>query len=153
MQIAAPKRKVGVITFAGDVCVIGDGSSSPKVIAGDRLNDKEFIISTSKKLRTSHLKQPIGKSFNKLSKMVGQLEESGPTALGPALLSSVTMAAEGKAGSKVIICTDGLANKGMGNLDELKTDEDHKKAEEFYEGVGVYAKEEGVKVSVITIKG
>ena len=45
MQVAAPKRKVGVITFAREVCVIGDGSSSPKIFAGDRLNDKEFIIS------------------------------------------------------------------------------------------------------------
>lgn len=53
----------------------------------------------------------------------------------------------------MIICTDGLANIGMGNLDELKTDEDHKRAEEFYEGVGLYAKEEGINVSVITIKG
>jgi len=36
----------------------------------------------------------------------------GATALGPALLVAVSMASQ-KAGSKVIICTDGLANVGM----------------------------------------
>ncbi len=81
------------------------------------------------------------------------MEETGPTALGPALLASVTMAAKGKPGSKVILCTDGLANIGLGQLDDLKTDEEFKKVEEFYEGVGVYAKERGVAVSIITIKG
>lgn len=34
------------------------------------------------------------------------------------MLSSVLLAKAGQAGSKVIICTDGLANKGLGNIDE-----------------------------------
>ena len=50
------------------------------------------------------------------------MEESGPTALGPALVSSVMLASKGKRGSKVILCTDGLANVGLGKLDELKSD-------------------------------
>lgn len=52
------------------------------------------------------------------------MEENGPTALGPALVSSVMLASKGKAGSKVILCTDGLANVGLGKLDELETDEE-----------------------------
>lgn len=84
---------------------------------------------------------------------MSKLEESGPTALGPALLASVTMAANGKPGSKVIVCTDGLANIGLGQLDDLVTDEDYKQAEEFYEQVGVFAKERGVAISIISIKG
>ena len=39
----------------------------------------------------------------------------GCTALGPALLASVAMAGNIK-GSKVIICTDGQANVGIGSL-------------------------------------
>lgn len=57
------------------------------------------------------------------------MEENGPTALGPAIISSVTLASKGKAGSKVIICTDGLANVGLGSLDGLKTDEEFKNVE------------------------
>lgn len=110
------------------MCVIGDGSSPPQIIAGDRLNDKEYILNAAKKLKLTHLQQTIGKSYETLASTVDKLEESGPTALGPALLASVTLAAAGKPGSKVIICTDGLANVGVGNLDELETDEDYQRA-------------------------
>ena len=51
------------------------------------------------------------------------LEEDGPTALGPAVLSAVALAAEGATGSQVVICTDGLANIGLGAFDEAKTPE------------------------------
>jgi len=34
------------------------------------------------------------------------------------------MAAEGNAGSKVVICTDGLANIGLGAFDEVKDDKE-----------------------------
>ena len=82
------------------------------------------------------------------------LEEGGPTALGPALLAAITMAGAGKAGSKVVVCTDGMANVGLGSLEELKTDEDHAIADRFYgESCGDLAKSNGVEVSVITIKG
>lgn len=64
------------------------------------------------------------------------IEETGPTALGPAVLTSVALAAEGKAGSTVVICTDGLANIGLGALDEVKTEDDIAKIKEFYERVG-----------------
>jgi hypothetical protein len=47
------------------------------------------------------------------------LEETGPTALGPALLTSIAMAADGKPGSSVVLCTDGLANVGLGGFDDI----------------------------------
>ena len=53
------------------------------------------------------------------------LEETGPTALGPAVLTSIALAAEGGAGSSVIVCTDGLANVGIGNFDEVFDEEQH----------------------------
>ena len=60
------------------------------------------------------------------------LEENGPTALGPAIASSIAMAAQGAPGSTVVICTDGLANVGLGAFDEAKTDEEIAKVDEFY---------------------
>jgi hypothetical protein len=51
------------------------------------------------------------------------LEETGPTALGPALLTSIAMAADGKPGSSVVLCTDGLANVGLGAFDDIKTED------------------------------
>ena len=48
------------------------------------------------------------------------------------------MAAEGQPGSKVVICTDGLANIGIGAFNEL-TAENMKLADEFYQQIGEIA--------------
>lgn len=82
-----------------------------------------------------------------------QIEETGPTALGPALSTAIAMAAEGAPGSMVVLCTDGLANIGLGAFDEIKNEDDLKKADEFYERLGEFAKNKGVTVSIISIEG
>lgn len=81
------------------------------------------------------------------------MEETGPTALGPALLTAVAMASQGAPGSQVIICTDGLANVGLGAFDEVKTDEQCKIVDLFYEKIGDFAKEQGVMVNIVSIEG
>jgi len=53
----------------------------------------------------------------------------------------------------VVVCTDGLANVGLGAFDEIKTEEQCKKVDEFYEMIGQFAKEKGVTVSLISIEG
>ena len=45
------------------------------------------------------------------------LEETGPTALGPGIVTAIALAGEGAPGSTVIVCTDGLANVGLGAFD------------------------------------
>lgn len=45
------------------------------------------------------------------------MQEKGRTALGPGLLAALGLASQGKPGSMVILCTDGLANVGIGALD------------------------------------
>lgn len=57
------------------------------------------------------------------------LEETGPTALGPALLVSIALASEGPPGSSVILCTDGLANVGLGAFDEIINDDQVKEVD------------------------
>lgn len=69
------------------------------------------------------------------------MEEGGQTALGPALLIAITMASK-VAGSKVLMCTDGLANVGLGNLDGLSSEE-YKSASAFYAKLGETAKANG----------
>ena len=99
------------------------------------------------------MQKPVAETYKVLSDKVMQIEETGPTALGPALLTAIGMAGTGKAGSSVILCTDGLANVGLGGLEDAKSDEAIKQATEFYERVGVYAKEKGVTVNIISIVG
>jgi len=53
----------------------------------------------------------------------------------------------------VILCTDGLSNIGLGNFDDVYTEEDSKEVDAVYEKIGKYAKEKGVQVNVVSIKG
>jgi hypothetical protein len=36
---AKPTKRVGLVTFATDVTILGDGSGEPRVLAGARLSD------------------------------------------------------------------------------------------------------------------
>ena len=49
------------------------------------------------------------------------------------------MAAQGAPGSTVVLCTDGLANIGLGAFDEIKTEEEMKVVDGFYERLGEFA--------------
>lgn len=66
--------------------------------------------------------------------------------MGPALLSAVELASKGGIGSKVILCTDGEANVGIGGSfsDDRFT---------FYEKMSDYAKEKKVMVNILSLKG
>ena len=69
------------------------------------------------------------------------LESDGLTALGPALLVSTEMAAKVR-GSKVILCTDGMANVGLGPLGDrrgARRDE----STQFYENMAESASANG----------
>lgn len=59
----------------------------------------------------------MNESSDRLLDQFKKLENKGATALGPALLASVELAGGYEKGSIVVICTDGLANIGLGNLD------------------------------------
>ena len=73
---------------------------------------------------------------------VFSLEEMGQTALGPALLVSIVLASK-TPGSNVVICTDGLANVGLGRLDNVEKESNYKKASDFYDEIGKFAVEHG----------
>jgi hypothetical protein len=81
------------------------------------------------------------------------MNANGPTALGPAILTSIAMASQGSKGSSVVICTDGLANVGLGSLENLEPPGKIEEANDFYLSLGQYAKFNGVSVNLITIKG
>ena len=99
------------------------------------------------------LSKPVKDAKEVLQQKLLALEETGPTALGPAMATAIAMASQGAPGSSVILCTDGLSNIGLGAFDEVKNEEQLKKVDEFYEGLGQLAKEKGVTVSIISIEG
>ena len=94
----------------------------------------------------------VGTSVDTLKERLFNLQASGATALGPALTAALAIAGR-SAGSSVILATDGIANVGLGAMDELVTDEASAAAEAFYEAAGNAARDAGVSVSVVSIAG
>lgn len=123
MALGAADRKLGIVSFNSDVTVVGDGMIDPQIISGDKLFDYDYLLENGTKQGKTRLNSKISETKEKLTKKLMSLEETGPTALGPAVATSIAMAAEGGPGSQVVICTDGLANIGLGAFDEAKTPE------------------------------
>ncbi len=113
-----PNRKVGLITFNKEITLIGDGSNAPVTLAGDTLTSPEQLRAAA--LDYAGLARPVKDSHKQLSEKLFGLEEMSSTALGPALLAAITIAGRTR-GSRVIVCTDGLANVGVGSLEDYDT--------------------------------
>lgn len=73
------------------------------------------------------------------------MEEGGPTALGPALIVALSMASH-HPGSKVILCTDGKANVGLGRVEDPQDGE--QEPSEFYETISESASSKGLVTSL-----
>jgi hypothetical protein len=154
MKAEKSKRKVGLVSFNGDVQVIGDGSQVPLTISGDKLTDYAWLLENGQKVAKTHMTQGIDKTEAQLNEKLFALEETGPTALGPAVVSAIAMAGECGNGSSVVICTDGLANVGVGCLEEQKDSSNAAQdVATFYEQLADYAYQKGVTVNIISIKG
>jgi len=98
----------------------------------------------------SLITQSLKDNFEKLEAALSAISPGGGTALGPGLLSALTLAMQGKRGSKIILCTDGLSNVGLGCLENSSK---LKEAQEFYQRVGDLAVGKGVSISIITVQG
>lgn len=152
MKSENPHRKVGLVTFNNEVTVIGDGTEKEQIIAGDNLSNFEYLKETGTKM-ASMMANPIEKTHETLINKLYNLEETGPTALGPALFTAISMAAQGSPGSIVNLCTDGIANIGLGAIDEAKDQMSKDKVNDYYETIGKIAKAKGVTVNIISIIG
>jgi len=144
-----PKKRIAIVTFNNDVNIYLPGNIK-QVITGDKLDQYDFLINSGNAL-ANLLQIPIENSHEELTKIVLGLEENGATALGPALLTSISIAGNSR-GSSVILCTDGIANIGVGSLENYVPD-DNSPAALFYQKVSDDALQKGVAVSILSIKG
>jgi hypothetical protein len=149
----APNRRAGIVIFNSEVVLIGDGSTPPKTYAGDKLSNYEELLQAAQVDAGIHMTKPISATKEELIHGLETIEESGQTALGPALVVSLGLAMKGAPGSRVIICTDGLANVGLGSLENLVTEESITATKGFYTKLGELAKERGISISIVSIVG
>lgn len=144
----APNKRVALLTFCSDVKIHGDGSTAATAVEGEKLEQVEQLLSAA----TGTAIGPVSGSGEKLIERLYELEEGGGTALAPSVYTALGMLPEGEsAGCKMIVCTDGLANIGVGALDELETEEDTEAANAVYTDLGARAAALGVTIDVVAI--
>ena len=144
----SPSRHIGLVEFESSVTVHGDGFVSDPVQVN--LNDFEGLVQSMANKHDYYVGRTVATAKNELMTKVLNLVPKGMTALGPGLVVSVALAVQGKGGSKVIICTDGMANQGIGAIENLG-EEGQQRTDKFYEDVGMWAQRSGVSVSVISV--
>nr|BAN42528.1 hypothetical protein, conserved [Entamoeba invadens] len=137
-----PHQKVCIVTFDSDVTILGDCTKTPIKVNRSFMNDFDSLVDiATEKIEQSTLEI----SSEKILSSLKALHSGSCTALGPALLVSTVAAGKQNNGS-VILCTDGLANEGLGSQGSQ-----NEKA--FYQHVSEVARKSGVIINVNTVKG
>lgn len=146
-----PNRKIGLVVFDNEIEVIGDGIEKSQTItnADNMLMDYAKLLANGQTQAGERLNKTIGETKESLLARVAQIHTKGTTALGPAILTSVAMASKGAPGSQVIVCTDGMANVGIGSFGRGGD----AAATQFYDDVGKFAEDTGVMINLVTIAG
>ncbi|KAM3857524.1 circularly permutated Ras protein 1 [Diretmus argenteus] len=147
---SSPHRRVALVTFNDEVVIYGDGTSTPLSLRDWALVDYDHIWQQGVAYTIPHC---IAESYHQLTQKVKELIEHGATSLGPAVLASVAMASR-YPGSKVILCTDGRANIGLGEMEQIASSFSSSSISPyFYRQLALQAAESGVIVSVMTFEG
>ena len=142
----SPNTKVGIVSFGSEIEVKGDCLSNVMIIKEKDMNNESKLISLGEE-NTNLIKSPINKSHNEIVKALKATEENGSTALGPAVLMSLSLLKNAKIGSRIFLCTDGMSNLGVGNISENK-----ESAKDYYLKIGEKAKEKGIIINLITFQ-
>ncbi len=141
IEKTSPSKRVGLVVFNESVRVIGDGKINEFNLEGEVLDNKAVIEEYAK--NTTDF-ESIKAAKNTLFEKMSKLEEGGATALGPALFYSILVASK-KTGSQVILCTDGMTNRGIGSKNE-------EAMKDFCDEMSNLGLTNGVSVSLITIQ-
>lgn len=143
-----PKSKVGIILFNDVLKIIGDASVPPITIDDKQcLMDQAKLQNLMKENSKKMFSQPIEKSITRLIETIKDDDATNQTALGPAIVAGLELLKGGNSGSKMLIFTDGVANIGVGNLEEDSGPIDKK----FYENAAAQARNEAIEISLYKI--
>jgi len=116
------------------------------IVTGDKLHNYETLIQIGQEYK---IETPIQTSKASVVQKLHQLVETGATALGPAMTICVGMT-QACPGSKIVLATDGLANMGVGSLDDPSMVEQNSA---LYTTLAHVSKQNGITINVIGIKG
>jgi len=142
----SPDVKVGIVSFGSQIEVKGDCLSNIMIIKEKDMNNEAKIKSLGEE-NTNLVKAPIKQSSSKILEALKATEENGSTALGPAVLLSLSLLKNAKIGSRIFLCTDGMSNLGIGDISENREN-----ARAYYSKIGEIAKEKGIVINLITFE-
>eukprot|EP00211_Chloroparvula_japonica_P002535 CAMPEP_0119119496 /NCGR_PEP_ID=MMETSP1310-20130426/965_1 /TAXON_ID=464262 /ORGANISM="Genus nov. species nov., Strain RCC2339" /LENGTH=480 /DNA_ID=CAMNT_0007108937 /DNA_START=17 /DNA_END=1455 /DNA_ORIENTATION=- len=132
--------RVALVTFAEEVVLYGDCRIEPRVLAGGKLESPDVLRSACEAMPTPG---PLRDTKEQIRKKIWDVVEGGRTALGPSLVAAQAIA-KGHAGAQVILVTDGVANIGVGSLDQPKDVASFNAAKNFYRACASVAQRETV---------
>ena len=142
----SPEVKVGIVSFGSEIEVKGDCLSNIMRIKEKDMNNEEKIKSFGEE-NTNLIKAPIKQSSSKILESLKATEENGSTALGPAVLLSLSLLKNAKLGSRIFLCTDGMSNLGVGDISQNRDD-----AKIYYTKIGEIARQKGIVINLITFE-
>jgi Mg-chelatase subunit ChlD len=153
LAVERPDCQVGIITFGSQVHVLGDcqseGRKAHKTIQSDMLNNYDGLLEEGRACFKTLELRDLKNSLDNLKSIVSGLDTSGCTALGPALTVASSIAAAHGGSGEVILCTDGMPNTGVGQVNHGSLDGGN----QFYTKIGNYAKSQGVSISILGTEG
>jgi len=143
LRSSQPECPIVIVAFHSDVTVITEQRTLQ--IGGREVNNGS--LSTLIEKGTKFAATLPNDKFDTplLLRKVWELRTCGTTALGPALAMAVGLCSQG---GQVVVCTDGLANQGIGAISSKGAAN-----VPFYTDVAERAMSSGVTVSMITIEG
>ncbi|KAF6735258.1 Circularly permutated Ras protein 1 [Oryzias melastigma] len=149
MMQQSPQRRVALVTFNDEVVIYGDGTRPPLTFRDWALVDYDHVWKQASDYSIPHC---IAETYHHLIRTIKELREHGATALGPAVLASVAIASK-YPGSKVILCTDGKANIGLGEMEQTSSLSSSPLSSYFYKQLALESVRKGVIISVMSFKG
>jgi hypothetical protein len=150
MIVDSPNARVGLVTFADNVELIGDGSQSPKLIKKNDFKTMASLLNLAFDYRKQYMSQSIVNSHKQLLGKLDLVKTGEGSALGSGLIVSAGLASRGIAGSKVVLCTDGFAHDGLGQIQGMARN-NQSFTRDFYSQIGKFAQDHGIVLSLISL--
>lgn len=143
MQQRYPTQRPVLLTFADTVKVYTGAATEPQLTVSTDLHDFDTL-----RKRAVGLDIPTAHAGGAtLLQVVAKLLYSGETALGPSVAVALGLTSQAINGSKIIVCTDGIANLGLGSM------VDEEAAKRCFSQMGEAARMQGTSISVVSLRG
>lgn len=153
IKVNASNTIFSLITFTDFVEVYSTPEKSFKMQGDNDLFSKDNMRKTMQRELKDLKIGPVGEFGDKWISRIQGLQTIGWTALGPGLYAGEVLIEEKiskdkKASARIILLTDGLANQGMGAVENV----DPAKASKFYEEIGKDCLKSGMIIDLIGVQ-